>query len=138
MDPKSDLIEGLLKELDIAYAENNLLRINEINSNLMKEIGVKVGESSIDFEFINSINGKPVYNNLVKIIENKNLSNKSIAKTLTSLVTHMIIESEVKGVEIDNFPVKNILETVQSLLYNEGFDRGEVVEFLSEKYRKFI
>ncbi len=135
---RNEHIEALLKDMDVAYNQNNLTKINEINNELMRAIGVKVSEASVDFEFINSIRGKPVFNNLTKIVEDKNLSNHSLAKTVTSLITHMIIESEVKEIDINVFPVKNFLGIVEKLLYDESYDRSDLVAFLSDKYSKFI
>ncbi len=131
-------MEALLKDLDEAYSQNNLAKINEINSELMRAIGVEVSEATVDFEFVNSIRGKPVYNNLTKILENKEISDHSIAKTVTSLITHMIIESEVKGVDIEIFPIRSFLGIVEKLLYDKNYDRGDLVAFLSDKYGKFI
>lgn len=126
------------KQLDEAYASNDIKKINEINNILMGEIGVKIGETSLDFDFVENIRGKAVFKNLSLLIKGKEFTLSETAKLLSSLATHMIIECDVRDLSYNTFPIRNLLGMAENVLYNDGYDRGEVVEYLKGRYGKFV
>lgn len=131
-------LNSYFAQLDEAYENNDIKKINEINAILMQEIGVKVGETSLDFQLMENIKGKPVYRNLASLLRGKDFSVSEIAKILSSLVTHMIIECDQKGLSHDSYPIKSILKMVEEALYDESFDRSGVIEYLKGRYGKFL
>jgi hypothetical protein len=135
---ENNKLDELMDKLSSAYANNNLKEINRINSLIMEGLEVNITESALDYEFIESIRNKAVYKNLVKHIrENFCYKKHDTLKFLSSMVTHLIIESELKDKELNNYPIKLFLDMIHRLA-SEGGSIQDVKEFLQNRYGRFI
>jgi hypothetical protein len=135
---ENNKLDELMNMLEKSYKENDIKEINRINSLIMEGLEVNITESSLDFEFIESIKNKSVYKNLVKHIkENVCIQKHDTLKFMSSMVTHLIIESEVKNKDLSNYPIKLFLDMINRLA-NEGGNIQDVKEFLRSRYERFI
>lgn len=130
--------EKLLNDLEKAYADNNVAEVNRINALLMGDLEVSVSESALDFELMESVKGKAVSKTLEKfIIKEETLKKGDVLKLLSSLVTHIIIESEVKKKDLNNYPIKILLNLIDGIVVDEGVIK-DAKKFLYDRYGRFI
>lgn len=132
-------LDSLFGQLDEAYKKGDTVEINRINQEIMSSLGNHVTESSVDYDFIRNIEGKPVYKTLSKFIGGDSLDEREVAKLLSSLVTHMIIESTVSDKDIKNYPVRSFINSIDKLIYDrEGVQLDDIRKFLQERYSRFL
>jgi hypothetical protein len=135
---ENNRLDELMNLLENAYKENNVKEINRIDSLIMEGLEVSITESSLDYEFIESIKNKAVYKNLVKHLnEDIGINKHDTLKFLSSMVTHLIIESEVRRKDLNNYPIKLFLDMIQRVS-NEGGNIRDVKEFLQNRYGRFV
>lgn len=127
-------LEVYLKQLDEACLSGDVEEIKRINDVIVGNINGTI-VCNLDEELILSIKNKPVHTNLLKVLKG-DVTDSVVAKVLSSLVTHMIIESEVKGRELSKFPVSEMLDLIKDLV-SGGKSRGDIVDFLRERFGKF-
>ena len=94
----------LFNELSEAVRSGNVEEIEK----LKRKILLVGRDESLDKNFINSIKGKTLYKNLNRFIHNQDIDNYECAKMITSLITHLIIESMVRGSDIRNYPLSDL------------------------------
>jgi hypothetical protein len=133
----NERFDRLMDDLDEAYKTNNLAEISRINSIIMGDLEVSVSESTLDYDFIESIKGKTVHKTLKKFIKEGGLSKTDVLKLISSLTTHLIIESDVRGKDINLYPINVFSDNVSKLIKEEvGVD--DVQKFLHSRYGRFI
>jgi len=129
--------DELMNQLEVAYKENNVTEMNRLNTLIMEGLEVSVSESSLDFEFIESIRGKNVYKGLCKVIDEKQkVDAVDTLKLISSLVTHLVIESEVKKKDIKNYPIKLFTDMISGIVTEGKIEDAQ--RFLRDKYGRFI
>jgi hypothetical protein len=131
-------LNDLLAKLDKAFESGDIAEITRINAEIYKNLGNTIVESSLDLEFINSIKDKAVYKNLKKFINGVTNDKLEVIKLLSSLVTHMTIECQIKGQEMKKYPIKGLINAVDSLVYGEVGSLDEYRQYLREKYEKYM
>jgi hypothetical protein len=127
----------LLVKLDEAYKDNNVTEINRINSLIMGDLGIALNESALDFEFMESIKGKTVYKNLKKFVKEDSMDSSDVLKLLSSLVTHLIIESSVRNKELNDYPIKILNRMIDKIVSDKEMI-SDAKEFLHSRYGRFI
>lgn len=125
-----------MKDLDIAFSSGDPEEVKRINKKIHSHLyGVK--DDTLDSDFIDSIRGKAVYKSLKKSSVGEGLSEEDNLKMLSSLVTHLVIESSLRGVDLKEYPVKDILSAVNKIVY-EGDSGHDIRDFLRERYSGFF
>jgi cellulose synthase/poly-beta-1,6-N-acetylglucosamine synthase-like glycosyltransferase len=130
-------MDDYLADLDRAYAAGDVDEVMRINKLIYESLGDIVSESSLDYELINSLKGKAIYKNLVKAINGDELKKYDLIKLLSSLITHITIECDLKGKNLKDFPIKTLLNSLDTLVYGDGGE-DNVKKFLREKYSRYI
>ncbi len=130
------ILEGYMKELDIAFSSGDPEEIKRVNKKIHARL-YGVSDNTLDSDFVGSIKGKPVYKNLKKSLVGEGLDSEDNLKMLSSLVTHLVIESSLRGVDIKEYPVKEILEAVRKIVY-EGDQGHDIRDFLRKRYSEFL
>lgn len=128
---------SMLELLDKAHKENDVTEINRVNSMIMESLGITTNESALDYEFMESIKGKAVYKNLKKFIREDSMSKEDVLKLLSSLTTHLIIESSLKNKCLQYYPIKILNRMIDDLISNEEMI-PDVKNFLHDRYNRFI
>jgi hypothetical protein len=129
--------DELMDLLEIAYKNNDVNEVNRINSLIMGDLEVEVSESVLDYEFVESLRGKTVYKTLKKFIKEGDMGRSEVAKLVSSLVTHLIIESGVRSRDMKDYPIKILVDMVINLVSDE-VSVSEVKRFLQNRYGRFI
>lgn len=130
-------IDTLLAELDDAILRGDVDKVNRINIEINKALGGTVSESAHDYELLNNLKGKTIFGNLSKVINGEEVSNLFLVKLLSSLITHMAIESEKSNKDIKKFPIRTFMSAIDGLIFQDNYDRSEIIEFLDNRYGKF-
>jgi hypothetical protein len=129
-------IEKILELLEDAYKRSDIVEINKLNVLVYEGLDSVVSESSLDFELLESIKNKTIYKTLCKSIH-EGVSKHNLLKMLSSLVTHMIIESECRNKNITNYPIE-IFQGMISKLLKDEVTIDETRKFLQDKYGRFL
>lgn len=131
-------MDEMMDMLEKAYKDNDIKEVNRINCVIMEGLEININESTLDFEFIESIRNKAVYKNLCKLIKEDKLEDiHDNLKFLSSMVTHLIIESDIKNKDLKNYPIKIFLDMINRIVNEEG-NAKDVKEFLQNRYGRFI
>lgn len=125
-----------MNQIEEAYKSNNVTEINRLNSIIMSGLDVTISESAVDFEFIESIKGKAVYKSLVKVVRGEAMGLHETLKLLSSLVTHLIIESDSKNKELRGYPIKLFSDMIEKIVVEGEIEDAK--KYLRNKYGKFI
>jgi hypothetical protein len=126
----------LMELLDSAYKNNDVSEVNRINNLIMNGLEVQASESSLDYEFIESIKGKKIYEGIKDVLK-KDISRNDMLKVLSSIVTHLIIESKVRNRNIQDYPIKLFLSMIERIVNDEG-KIEDAKKFIHNKYGHFI
>ena len=127
----------LMNQLEEAYRKNDLTEINRINALVMNGLEITISESALDYELIESLRGKVVYKNLVKLINENSLAKHDTLKLISSLITHLIIESEVRSKDLKNYPITILIDVLRKAVVDEG-KIEDAQKFLRDRYSRFI
>ena len=129
---------NLLEELGKAIDSGNQEEIDRIKRQLL----LADRDLSIDENFIESIKGKTLYKNIVKSVnEDNTLSYLDYAKMVSSLLTHCIIESQIKEKKLDDYPIKELYVILGSFINNEDNEEESITKcknFINERYSQFF
>lgn len=126
----------LMGELDIAYKNNDVKEVNRINSLIMSGLEVTATESTLDYDFIESIKGKKIYEGLKDVLK-KDLSSHDVIKVMSSIVTHLVIESKVRNKSLKEYPIKLFLNMIERIVNDEG-KIEDAKKFIHDRYGRFI
>jgi hypothetical protein len=124
--------DELMNLLEQAYKDNNVSEVNRINNLIMNGLEVVVSESSLDYEFIESIRGKTVFKSLVKLVREDTMDKHDVLKLFSSLVTHLVIESDLKKKDIKNYPIM-----MDRMVVDERV-MVDAKKFICDRYKRFI
>ena len=126
----------LFNELSEAVRSGNVEEIEK----LKRKILLVGRDESLDKNFINSIKGKTLYKNLNRFIHNHDIDNYECAKMITSLITHLIIESMVRGSDIRNYPLSDLYIVLGEFISDPDSKsfREKCFNVLADRYLPFI
>ena len=95
------------------------------------------GKDKYQEALFETLKGKPVFRNLIKILRGERLEGFELAKFLSSFITHQIIEAQKLGCEgMYALPIKEQSALLYKLL--GGFvGEGEVNEYFVHSFSKF-
>lgn len=133
----------LLRELEKAINEKDADRIEKLRRRLLLDDR----DESIDRDFVASIKGnsgrnKTLYVNLKKSL-NQDVREDWIwyAKLVSSLITHVLIESQVRGRDLREYPIIDLYSLLGDFILNKE-DRDTTIEkckdFISTRYFSFV
>lgn len=135
-------VEEYFEEMEEACGRGDTEAIAELGEKIMKSmLSESLGEEGSeerDKEFVGSIEGKSIHKYIKKIIDGKEISDLSMVKVLSSLITHIAIECEVKGRSMREYPVKKIMWLLEGEIKLGRLDKGEAIDFIRERYGRFI
>lgn len=128
-------LDDLYASLQEAVTNNDKERIEKIQKQI-----INFGrDTSIDESFIQSISGKTLGKNLKRIIKEDNgFSDMDYAKTISSLITHAIIESEMTGKSIDDYAIKEMYILLGKFINKNEGAVSAIKEFVTERYGELI
>ena len=135
-----DMIDKYLEELDQAYVAGDVEKIREINDKILKEGSSESGEKvneEYDREFIREMDGKALCKNMKRVMEGT-AERLEVVKMLSSLITHLVIECQKKEREMGEYPIRKALGYLEEEVKWGSMDKGEVSEFIRERYGRFI
>lgn len=97
---------SLFDDLQKAIEEGNVERIEVIKNKLLN--GYK--DDKLDKELIENIKGKTLYKNMIKAVNDIDDKIDKIwyIKLCSSLLTHNVIEAEISGNSMDEYPIKDL------------------------------
>jgi len=103
-----------------------------------REILLSTRDTTYDENFINSIKGKTLHSNLKKVIEGVELSRHDYMKFISSMMTHIIIESDKNNTNIKDYGIIDLYITLGKMINEESEAIDEAKELISSRYSKFI
>lgn len=129
---------SLFEELRVAMESGDSEEIERVKRKLI----LSDRDLSIDENFIDSIRGKTLYKNIVKSInEDSTMGYLDYAKMISSMLTHCIIESQIKERDMDDYPIKELYVILGSFI-NGGDSEDESIRkcknFINERYSQFF
>lgn len=128
----------LLEELSAAIESGNQEEIDRVKRKLL----LADRDLSIDEDFIESIKGKTLYKNIVKSVnEDSTMEYLDYSKMVSSMITHCIIESQVKGKSLDDYPIKELYVILGSFINSKDSEEESVIKcknFINERYSQFF
>ena len=133
----------ILRELERAVRENDPEKIERLRRRLLLDDR----DESVDKDFVDSIRGngsrnKTLYVNLRKAL-NQNIKEDWIwyAKLVSSLITHILIESQVRDRDIRDYPIVELYSLLGDFILNKE-DRditiGKCMDFINTRYFSFV
>ena len=133
----------ILRELERAVRENDPEKIERLRRRLLLDDR----DESVDKDFVDSIRGngsrnKTLYVNLRKAL-NQNIKEDWIwyAKLVSSLITHILIESQVRDRDIRDYPIVELYSLLGDFILNKE-DRdttiGKCRDFINTRYFSFV
>lgn len=128
-------ITELLKELQLAINNDDKELANKIRNKLLNP-----NNDELDRDFIETISGKTLYRNLKRYMnDNDSMNSFEIAKMLTSLITHCIIDAEITGNDIKKYPVVDMY-IILGYFVNGDTDRfnTDLYKLIKERYGDYI
>lgn len=126
---------NLFEKLNEAVASGNQEEIDRIK----KEILLGGRDTSIDENFMKSIEGKALYKNVRSLIkEGVEKSKYDYAKIVSSLITHAIIESEKSGKSYNDYGINEMYVVLGKLISGDEDAINETKNFISSRYSEFI
>lgn len=133
MDFMSDI--NLFDRLNEAITNGNTEEAEKIK----KQILLGGRDTSIDENFIKSIQGKTLYKNVRSLIKEGSVRNEyDYAKILSSMITHAIIESEKSGKPYSDYGVNEMYVILGKFISGDNSAINETKEFISSRYSEFI
>ena len=129
-----DLLEELKRAVDLGDRD----AIERIQRKI-----VNAGrDEDLDKDFIESIRGKTLYRNIIKAIndDNNEMGFYELSKLSTSIITHCLIESQLTGRDINDYPVRDFYVVLGSFINEQDHGKAieECKELLKEHYQQFI
>lgn len=126
---------NLFEKLNEAVASGNQEEIDRIK----REILLGGRDTSIDENFMKSIEGKALYKNVRSLIkEGVEKSKYDYAKIVSSLITHAIIESEKSGKSYNDYGINEMYVVLGKLISGDEDAINETKNFISSRYSEFI
>lgn len=127
---------NLFDELQRAINEGNIDEIERIQ----KKIVLCGRDESIDEGLVNSIRGKTLFKNVSRIANGeREFTNEEYMKIVSSLITHNIIESEMTGKSLQDYPIKELYVILGKLINDGNGDAvNECKRFIQERYVQFL
>ena len=126
---------NLFEKLNEAVASGNQEEIDRIK----KEILLGGRDTSIDENFMKSIEGKALYKNVRSLIkEGVEKSKYDYAKIVSSLITHAVIESEKSGKSYNDYGINEMYVVLGKLISGDEDAINETKNFISSRYSEFI
>lgn len=129
---------NLLEELSKAIESGNQEEIDRVKRKLL----LADRDLSIDEDFIESIRGKTLYKNIVKSVnEDNTMDYLDYAKMVSSILTHCIIESQVRDRSVDDYPIKELYVILGSFINNKDSEDESIAkckDFINERYLQFF
>lgn len=128
------LNNSLFDRLEEAILNNDIELVKEIESQI-----ISGKDYSLDKDMILSIIKKEPGRVIKNIINSDDFDVISSMKACSSLLTHNIIEAQITGRSIEDYPVKE-LYVILGKFINDGLEDGknEFKKFVTERYKKFI
>ena len=123
---------SFMKRLQEAISSGDVDEVNRL-----KESFLNNSNPTTDENLIKALRGKPLYKNLKKIALNQVTDRNTILKTLSSLITHTIIESEKTSTPLHDFAVDEMYILLGKLLGEEGVE-DEVQRFISSRFSTYL
>lgn len=128
----------LLDELNAAIESGNQEEIDRVK----RKILLANRDLSIDEDFIESIKGKTLYKNIVKSVnEDSTMEYFDYLKMVSSMITHCIIESQIRDKSLDDYPIKELYVILGSFINNKDSEDESVTKcknFINERYSQFF
>lgn len=92
---------------------------------------------SIDIDFINSIKGKTLYKTMLKSVKHdNNMTFLDYEKMVSSLITHCLIEVQVKNRDVNDYPVRELYVLLGKFVNDEKKDMAvdDCKSFIQDRY----
>lgn len=134
----------LFKELEKAISEGDSIKIEK----LRKRVLLDDRDETLDRDFIDSIKGngtrnKTLYMNMRKAIKDEVQEDWVwYAKLVSSLITHILIESQVRDRDLSEYPITDLYSLLGDFILNREGSRDSCIEkcidFISTRYFSFI
>jgi hypothetical protein len=130
-----DMSENLFDKLNEAITSGNTDEVERIK----KQILLGGRDTSIDENFIKSIQGKTLFKNVRSLIKEGTVKSEyDYAKILSSLITHAIIQSEKTGTPYKEYGVNEMYVILGKFISGDEDAINETKNFISSRYSEFI
>lgn len=128
--------DKILNELQEAIMSGDKERADKLRRKLL----LADRDESIDEAFIEALKGKTIYRSIRKISEDKenDMSYIKCSKVVSSLITHMLIESERTGNSVKDYPIQELYIILGKFVNEDGGAVNEFREFIQERYQQFL
>lgn len=127
----SDLFQQLNEAIDSGDLEEM--------EKLRKQILSGCRDDKVEEALMQSLKGKQIYKNIAGVCEgSRELSKHDYMKMISSLITHSIIESEVREVDLSELPIKELYVILGDMINGSEGAVNNVQEYIKERYSKFL
>lgn len=128
-------MDDLYKELQEALESGN----KDLFEDVQRRILLAGRDEKIDFDMISNIKGKMLYKTMVKSLkEDNNFDYLDYEKMICSLMTHCIIESQIKGRDINDYPMRDLYILLGDFINEDEGAVRECKKFIQTQYGRFL
>ena len=117
---QAEVLEELYERLPNKEADELIDLVLSDDSNISKAVAFlsksKMSELNITpYDFFAGINGKPIYKTVAKFMNGELNDVIQVLKMLSSLLTQIFIQCELRGLNPGNFCIKNITDVINKI-----------------------
>lgn len=127
-------MSNLMEEFQKALQSGDYDKVEQ----LRKDILLEGRDKSIDANFIASIKGKTLSKNLSRMVNGQDFTRFECMKIVSSLITHSIIESELTGIDLEEYPIHDLYILLGNLINDTPESLQDCRKFVTSRYREFL
>ena len=126
--------EALYEKLKEAIDSGDPEAIREAKNNII----LAGRDKEIDRNLINSIKSKTLGKSIKRIVNNEDVDRSFCMKTLSSLITHIIIEAEIQNRSLDDYSIKELYVVLGGFVNDKEDAVQNAKKFISDRYAEFL
>ena len=126
--------EMLYEKLKEAIASGDPDAILDAKNNLL----LAGRDKEIDRSLINSVKDKTLGKSLRKIIKEEDIDRLFCMKTISSLITHIIIEADLQKRDLDDYSIKELYVILGGFVNDKDEAVQNAKKFITDRYSEFM
>ena len=126
--------EMLYEKLKEAIASGDPDAILDAKNNLL----LAGRDKEIDRSLINSVKDKTLGKSLRKIIKEGDIDRLFCMKTVSSLITHIIIEADLQKRDLDDYSIKELYVILGGFVNDKDEAVQNAKKFITDRYSEFM
>ena len=126
--------EALYEKLKEAIDSGDPEAIREAKNNII----LAGRDKEIDRNLITAIKDKTLGKCIRRIINNEDIDRLFCMKTISSLITHIIIEADIQNRSLDDYSIKELYVVLGGFVNDKDDAVQNAKKFISDRYAEFL